>query len=78
MRAGQNETLQYLKPGTQTVQTFELRLVSITPATASAAAVASLYGQQSKAGLEVLRRANLVAIPGLGMSSLAGVLIHTP
>ncbi len=77
LKAGQNETLQYLKVGTQTVQTFELRLVSITPATASAAAVASLYGRQSKAGLEVLRRANLVAIPGLGMSSLAGVLIHT-
>ncbi len=77
LKAGQNETLQYLKTGTQTVQTFELRLVSITPATASAAAVASLYGRQSKAGLEVLRRANLVAIPGLGMSSLAGVLIHT-
>ena len=31
LKAGQNETLQYLKAGTQTVQTFELRLVSITP-----------------------------------------------
>jgi len=77
LKAGQNETLQYLKPGTQNVQTYELRLVSITPATASAAAVASLYGRDSKAGLEVLRRVNLVAIPGLGMSSLAGVLVHT-
>ncbi len=77
LKAGQNETLQYLKPGTQNVQTYELRLVTITPATASAAAVASLYGHQSKAGLEVLRRTNLVAIPGLGMSSLAGVLVHT-
>ncbi len=77
LKANQNETLQYLKPGTQTVQTYELRLVSITPATASSASLASVYGHESKAGLEVLRRANLVAIPGLGMSSLAGVLVHT-
>jgi len=77
LKAGQNEQLQYLKPGSQTVQSYELRLVTITPSSASAASAASVLSHQSRAGLEVLRRANLIAIPGLGMSSLAGVLVHT-
>ncbi len=77
LQANQNEQLSYLKAGSQNVQTYELRLVSITPSAASAATAASLFSHQSKAGMEVLRRANLIAIPGLGMSSLAGVLVHT-
>jgi hypothetical protein len=77
LKAGQNEQLQYLPPGSQSVQSYELRLVSITPSSASAASLASFLSHQSKAGMEVLRRGNLIAIPGLGMSSLAGVLIPT-
>ncbi|HTY97580.1 MAG TPA: hypothetical protein VMB91_11115 [Solirubrobacteraceae bacterium] len=77
LQEGQNEQLQYLKPGTQNVQSYELRLVSITSSNASKASVASIVNAQSRAGMEVLRRANLVAIPGLGMSSLAGVLVPT-
>jgi len=77
LQAGQSEQLQYLKPGTQNVQSYELRLVSITSSKASKASVASIVHEQSKAGIEVLRRANLIAIPGLGMSSLAGVLVPT-
>jgi hypothetical protein len=77
LRAGQSEQLQYLPPGSQAVQSYELRLVSITPAAASAAAVASLWRGQSRAGMTVLRRANLVAIPGLSLTSLAGVLVPT-
>jgi len=77
LKAGQNEQLQYLPAGSQSVQSYELRLVSITPTSASAASLASLLSHQSKAGLEVLRRANLIAIPGLGASALAGVLVPT-
>jgi hypothetical protein len=77
LKAGQSEQVQYLPPGSQTVQSYELRLVSITPSEASAAKVASLWGGQSKAGMEVLRRSNLLAIPGLSMSSLAGVLVQS-
>ncbi|HUH80956.1 MAG TPA: hypothetical protein VLZ06_06480 [Solirubrobacteraceae bacterium] len=77
LKAGQNEQLQYLKPGSQSVESYELRLVSITPTSASSASLANLLSHQSKAGLEVLRRANLIAIPGLGASSLAGVLVPT-
>ena len=77
LQAGQTEQLQYLKAGTENVQSFELHLVSITSSAASKASVASIVHAQSKAGIEVLRRANLIAIPGLGMSSLAGVLVPT-
>jgi len=75
LRAGQSEQLQYLPPGSQTVQSYELRLVSITPAQASAATVASLWRGQSRAGMKVLRRTNLVALPGLSLTTLAGVLV---
>jgi hypothetical protein len=77
LKAGQSEQVQYLPPGSQAVQSYELRLVSITPSEASSAKVASLWGGQSKAGMEVLRRSNLLAIPGLSMSSLAGVLVQS-
>ena len=77
LRAGQSEQLQYLPPGSQAVQSYELRLVSITPAEASAATVASLWRGQSRAGMEVLRRTNLVALPGLSLTSLAGVLVRS-
>ena len=77
LHAGQTEQLQYLKAGTENVQSYELHLVSITSTAASKASVASIVHAQSKAGIEVLRRANLIAIPGLGMSSLAGVLVPT-
>ena len=77
LQAGQTEQLQYLKAGTENVQSYELHLVSITSSAASKASVASIVHTQSKAGIEVLRRANLIAIPGLGMSSLAGVLVPT-
>ena len=77
LQAGQTEQLQYLKAGTENVQSYELHLVSITSTAASKASVASIVHAQSKAGIEVLRRANLIAIPGLGMSSLAGVLVPT-
>ncbi len=77
LQAGENELLQIVKAGTQEVQSFELRVVSITPLTASKASVASMLSHQSKAGIEVLQRENLIAIPGLGMSSLAGVLVST-
>jgi hypothetical protein len=75
LRAGQREQLQYLPPSSNTVQSYELRLVSITPVQASAAQVASLWRGESQDGMQVLRRANLVAIPGLGYSTLAGVLV---
>jgi hypothetical protein len=77
LKAGQVEQLQYLKPGTQNVQNYELRVVAITPASASEADLAKVASHRSKAGIEVLQRENLVAIPGLGMSSLAGVLVPT-
>lgn len=74
LRAGKSEQLQYLPPGSQAVQSYELRLVSITPVEASAAKVASLWHAQSRDGMQVLRRGNLLAIPGLSLTPLAGVL----
>ena len=75
LRAGKSEQVQYLPPDSQTVQSYELRLVSITPIEASAAKVASLWHAQSHAGMQVLRRANLLEIPGLSVTALAGVLV---
>jgi len=75
LKAGQVEQVQYLPPGSQTVLSYELRIVSIGTVKASAAKVATLWRSQSEAGLEVLRAAYLLSLPGLRETSVAGVLV---
>jgi len=72
--AGQTEQLEYLTPGGQAI-TYELRIVSISSKSASAASVKSLLGASSKAGRELLRREGLMALPGLRYSTEAGLLV---
>jgi len=74
LKAGQTEQLEYLTPGGQAI-TYELRIVSISSKSASAASVKSLLGASSKAGRELLRREGLMALPGLRYSTEAGLLV---
>jgi hypothetical protein len=73
LKPGQTEQLEYL-PLSGSIVTYELRIVSIKSSKASSATVSSIVHSESKAGRELLRRAGLVAIPGLRYSSAVGVL----
>ncbi len=74
LRPGQTEQLEFLEGG-QTI-TYELKVVSITPAKASTAEVKRLLAKgASKQGLEILRRAGVESIPYLRYSSQVGVLV---
>ncbi len=75
LKSGQVEHVQYLPPGSETAVTYELKIVSIHAAEATAAAVASVWRGESLAGLRVLRSANLLDLPGLRESGVAGVLL---
>jgi hypothetical protein len=74
LQAGRSEQLEYVSPS-GVAELYELRIVSITSGQATAAAVKSLFGGQSKAGRELLRHAGLTAIPGMHFSAQAGVLV---
>jgi hypothetical protein len=73
LKPGQTEQLEYLPPS-GTMVAYELRIVSIKSSRASSARVSGIVHSESKAGQELLRRAGLVAIPGLRHSSAVGVL----
>jgi hypothetical protein len=73
LKPGQTEQLEYL-PLSGLPVTYELRIVSIKSSKASSATVGRIARSASKAGRELLRRAGLVAIPGLRYSSVVGVL----
>jgi len=60
------------------VRSYELRVISISAAEATAATVASLWKGESAAGLEVLRAGELLALPGLRTTTVAGVLVPAP
>lgn len=75
LKAGQSEDVGYLPTGSETVVTYELKIVSLTPSEASASKLASLWRGESAAGLEVLRAGNLLELPGLRESQVAGVLV---
>jgi len=80
LQVNQSEQLEYLAPTGETV-TYELRIVSITPGTASTASVKSLQRGESKAVRELLRGDGLLTLPGLRYSARAGVLVfagHPP
>jgi hypothetical protein len=73
LKPGQTEQLEYL-PLSGAMVTYELRIVSIKSSRASSATVSRIVRSESNAGRELLRRAGLVAIPGLRYSSAVGVL----
>jgi len=73
LRSGQAEQLEFLTAGSETI-VYELRVVSIAAANASAASLGSVWSQ-SRAGREVLRRAGLTELPFLRYSSQPGVLV---
>jgi hypothetical protein len=77
LKPGQTEQLEYLPPSGAMI-TYELRVVSIKSSKASSATASSIAHSTSKAGREVLRRAGLLAIPGLRYSSPVGVLTFAP
>ncbi len=70
---GASEQLQYLAPSGEVI-TYELRIVSIVPAAASAASAASVLRQESTAGRRLLKEAGLLAVPGMHYSGQTGVL----
>jgi hypothetical protein len=74
LHSGQSEQLEYLTSAGQPI-TYELTLVSITSTKASGADVHNVLRGESKAGRELLRHDQLVAIPDLHYSSQAGVLV---
>jgi hypothetical protein len=73
LKPGQAEQLEYLPPSGQPV-TYELRVSGIASSKASGASIERILRGTSKAGGALLRRAGLVAVPGLRYSSVAGVL----
>jgi hypothetical protein len=73
LQVGKSERLEYIPPSGP-VQLYELRIVSISAASASAASVRSFLRSESRAGRELLRRSGLVSIPYLHYSSPLGVL----
>lgn len=75
LKEGQVERIAYLPPGSESAVTYELKIVSLKHAEASAATVESLWRGRSQAGLEVLRSGNLMQLPGLRESAVAGVLL---
>ncbi len=74
LKPGQIEQLEYLGAEGQ-VKVYELTVVSIVSAKASAASVKSMLAGSSKAGHKLLSDAGLLAIPYLRASSQAGVLV---
>ena len=78
LKTNQVEHVQYLPTGSETAVTYELKIASIQAQDASIAEVESLWRGQSQAGLEVLRSANLLRVPGLRNTDVAGVLVPAP
>jgi hypothetical protein len=68
------EQLEYLTPSGEVI-TYELRVVSITAKKASTASVKSVLRDESKAGRELLRNAQLLDIPMLRSSTQPGVFV---
>ena len=75
LKPGQSEQLDYLKANGE-ASTYELRVVSITAASASASTASVKSGwAESKAGQELLRHRGLLSVPFLRYSSRPGVLV---
>jgi hypothetical protein len=74
LKPGQSEELEYLPPSGQAI-TYQLQIVSISSSKASTASAQRDFRGESKIGRELLRRAGLVALPGLRYSLKAGVLV---
>jgi hypothetical protein len=75
LKPGQVEHVAYLPPGSEDAVTYELKIVSIGASEASGSALKNLLRGESHAGLELLRKANLLELPGLRESAVAGVLL---
>jgi hypothetical protein len=73
LEPGQTEELEFLAPN-GTVASYQLKLLSITPVKASAAAARRL-SSVSKAGDLILSRNGLEPVPGLRYSPEQGVLV---
>jgi hypothetical protein len=74
LKPGQSEQIESLS-ATGEPQTYELRVVSITPASASTAKVRNSLVGEDKAGRKLLREAGLTALPYLRYSTKMGVLV---
>jgi hypothetical protein len=75
LKFGQTEELEYL-PASGPAITYELQVVSIASSKASTAAAKRAFASESKAGLRLLRRLGLAALPDhLRYSTAKGVLV---
>lgn len=79
LKAGQTEQLEYLQPNGETT-VYELRVVSIEKAAASASASAKSASAWdfSRAGAALLRKSGLFDLPYLRYSSQPGLLVFAP
>jgi hypothetical protein len=69
LKTGQTEELEYLSPS-GTATTYQLRVLSISTATAHAAAVRRALRLKAKSASELLHRIGLALLPGLHYPSL--------
>jgi hypothetical protein len=74
LKPGQTEQLEYLPPSGAAI-IYQLQVVGIISSKASAARATHAFRRESRAGRELLRRAGLVALPGLRYSLQKGVLV---
>jgi hypothetical protein len=74
LRAGQSEQLEYL-PLEGAAVTYELRVVSISQASATSARLEHYLRSESRAGRRLLRDAGLLALPGMHYGRQIGVLV---
>jgi hypothetical protein len=74
LKPGQTEQLEYLPPSGPAI-VYQLQAVGITSSTASPGTATHAFRDGSRSGRELLRRAGLMALPGLRYSMRKGVLV---
>jgi hypothetical protein len=77
LKPSEGEQLEYVT-ATGTVETYELKVVSIVSSKASSSAVTGILRNESKVGRELLSHAGLTALPDLHYSAQSGVLVFAP
>jgi hypothetical protein len=77
LKPSDSEQLEYVT-ASGTVETYELKIVSIVSSKASSSAVSGILRGESKVGRELLHHAGLIELPDLRYSAHSGVLVFAP
>jgi hypothetical protein len=77
LKPSEGEQLEYVTAA-GTVETYELKVVSIVASKGSSSTVTGILRNESKAGRELLRHAGLSELPDLRYSAESGVLVFAP